>query len=424
MMLVEIEELLKQRMGLDPASIGSATIERAVRLRLAASGLEGPGEYAELLRDSETEFQELIEAVVVPETWFFRDREAFAALALYVRIEWLPAHPGESLRLLSVPCATGEEPYSVAMALLDAGLLPNQFHIDAVDISARAIERARRGVYGKGSFRGPPGSFRDRFFEPASPGLRLAEAVRLQVSFLQGNLLDPRLWAGHSVYHVLFCRNLLIYFDRPTQDQTVGVIQRLLAPDGRLFVGPAETGLMLSHGLDSIKYPLAFAFRNPPPPPKAARELSPAKRKTVHSRASSRLSAQPAVARLPNSRPQPLVSAASPPTQPKTACDLDSASRLGDAGRLIEAAAMCENYLQAHGPSARAFYLLGLLRDAAGDMSKASEHYRKALYLEPNHSEALTHLALLTERMGDRAGARVLHQRARRAGKGSVTSDQ
>lgn len=412
MMLAEIERHLKQRMGLDAASIGHATIERALRSRLAANGLESPSQYGELLRDSEAELQELIEAVVVPETWFFRDREAFAALAHYVRIEWLPAHPGESLRLLSVPCATGEEPYSLSMTLLDAGLLPNQFHIDAVDISADALERARRGVYGKSSFRGPPNTFRDRFFEPESPGWRLAETVRLQVRFLHGNLLDPRLWAGRGVYHVLFCRNLLIYFDRPTQDQTVRLILRLLAHDGRLFVGPAETGLMLNHGLDSLKYPLAFAFRKPLAQPKAALGLSPAKRKAVHTGPSSRLSTQPPVAQPPKTKSQPLV----PPAQLNAAWDLDSASQLADAGHLAKAAGICENHLRAYGPSAKAFYLLGLLRDAAGDSTKASELYRKALYLEPNHNEALTHLALLTERTGDHAGARVLRQRARRVG--------
>src|SRR5678815_1412267 len=106
---VDFESLLKNTMGLDTASIGRGTIERAVRLRMATVGVKQSEEYWQQLHSSTNELQELIEAVVVPETWFFRDRDAFIELVRLATEDWRPAHPDGVLRLLSAPCSTGEE---------------------------------------------------------------------------------------------------------------------------------------------------------------------------------------------------------------------------------------------------------------------------------------------------------------------------
>ena len=108
------------------------------------------------------ELQELIDTVAVPETWFFRDRGAFIALARIALDAMVRRGPTDVLRILSVPCSTGEEPYSIAMSLLDAGLSPQRFQVEAIDISHRAIERARAGVYRRNSFRGQDLLFRGR----------------------------------------------------------------------------------------------------------------------------------------------------------------------------------------------------------------------------------------------------------------------
>src|SRR3982074_983393 len=214
-------------MGLDAESIGVASVERAVRERLAARGLEDVQVYWEQLSAVEQELQELIEAIVIPETWFFRDPQAFTALVQVVREEWLAKHLEGALRLLSLPCSTGEEPFSMAMALLDGGLPPSRFHIDAIDISTRAIAWAEQGTYGKNSFRSKDLSFRDRYFEPAERGHRLSDGVRRQVHFRHGNLLSAGWLHGAHGYDVIFCRNVLIYFDVITQCRAIEVLGRL-----------------------------------------------------------------------------------------------------------------------------------------------------------------------------------------------------
>jgi chemotaxis protein methyltransferase WspC len=188
---VDFENLLKEAMGLDAVSVGRTTIDRAVRLRMASLGLERREDYWQQLHDSTGELQELIETVVVAETSFFRDREAFAALVRLVTEEWLPAHPTGILRLLSVPCSTGEEPYSMSMALLDGGFSLGQFHVDAVDISARALTQAKRGVYGMNAFRGENLSFRDRYFRSTGDGYVLVEWLSEKVSFTRETSSPP-----------------------------------------------------------------------------------------------------------------------------------------------------------------------------------------------------------------------------------------
>src|SRR6516164_5047864 len=158
----EIERVLREKIGLDPTSIGSSLIQRSIRLRMKNRGLKQAGEYERLLADSDAEWAELVESVVVCETWFFRDHDPFVALTRLVVEEWLPANPDGVVRILSVPCSSGEEPYSLAMALVDAGAPPQRFAIDAVDISTRALAHAAKGVYGKNSFRGKNLAFRNR----------------------------------------------------------------------------------------------------------------------------------------------------------------------------------------------------------------------------------------------------------------------
>lgn len=413
------QQWLKDTMGLDASTIGPTVVERAVAGRMAACGCGQLSEYWQKLRASPLEQQELIEAVVVPETWFFRDAQAFSALSASYGLEWAMAHPGERLRLLSLPCSTGEEPYTMAMCLQDAGFPLERLSIDAVDISERALAKAQRGLYGSNSFRGRELQFRERHFAAVAGGWQLPEAVRSRVNFIQGNVLDVAFLPGEAVYDAIFCRNLLIYFDADTQIRTVGILRRLLRPQGLLFVGPAEAGLILSQGFASAQLPMAFAFR----PPQAGRGgggVSAASLATTASAlagAAAKAATVKAIARpQPAARPAPAPVASSAPAAAEGAqALLDEAQRQADNGDFDRAAASCQAYLQAQGPSARALYLLGLIEGAKGRNQAAEDYFRKALYLQPQHEEALMHLALLLETRGDAAGGRVLRSRAQRS---------
>jgi chemotaxis protein methyltransferase WspC len=411
--VARIETLLHDTMGLDVESIGSQSVERVIRARMVAGKIATFGEYLDLVKGSRAELQALIEGVVVPETWFSRDARAFAELTRVARDEWRSDRPEAVRRLLSVPCSTGEEPYSMAMAMLDAGFAPERFAIDAVDISERSIERARRGIYGRNSFRGQDLAYRDQYFEPVTDGHSVIQKVRRGVRFFQGNVLNNGFPAAEAKYDAIFCRNLLIYFDEADQDRTIDKLCRMLTENGLLFVGPAESNMVLDHDLVSAKVPRAFAFRKP-----ALRATVPC----LHAAPSPRTPqpGMPAGGRNSGTGPSMALAVSHEPMQlpsllSENAPDvMDEAVALANQGRLADAEILCEEQLRQHGPSAGLFHLMGLISSASGRVNAADRYFRKALYLDQNHHQSLLHLAVLLEQQGDDRGASLLRSRAQR----------
>ena len=403
-------DYLKRRIGLDVASVGPAIIERAVRQRCTALKVADNDLYWQHLISSEDEQQALIESVIVPETWFFRYPESFATLGRLATKRLAKMGSQRTLRILSLPCSTGEEPYSIVMALLDAGLSAHQFSVQALDVSPYSVQKAQRAQYGKNSFRGQLIDFRERYFSADEDGYRVSGRVCDQVTFNVGNLLDPAILGSHLPYDFVFCRNLLIYFDLKTQQQALDVLKRLTREDGVLFIGPAEGSLLGRLGMRSIGAPQSFAFshnREPEPAPLPV--------------------AKPAVRKVPSLAavaPRAYVSRAQAPVEqaPQAKAEglnsqLQHIATLANEGKSTEARVACEQFLKHHGPHAQAFYWLGLLSDVEGQAAQAQTFYRKALYLQPQHSEALVHLAALLESLGDAAGAKRLQERAVRLGR-------
>jgi chemotaxis protein methyltransferase WspC len=406
-MIAPLENLLRTVIGLDLQSIGRGTLDRAIDVRAAASGLDRIS-YLQRVQGSSEELQELIELVVVPETWFFRGPEAFAALvALAMGKRDAADRP---LRVLSVPCSTGEEPYSVAIALLDAGFAADRFVVDAVDISRRNLAVAEAGRFGANSFRSQYAAV-SRHFHPVRNGHAVVDNVRRQVRFRHGNLLADGFLVSEGPYDAIFCRNLLIYFDGESQKRALGTLHRLLASDGLLFVGPADGFSALMFGFEPVRVAGGTAYRRPGAR-KTVQAQPPAR--PVHARRPRTAQAQ---ARPPRSRaPQPGAPVLSPSPQVPT---LAAARALADEGRLAEADAACRAWLAAEGASADGYCLLGIIADASGDAGAAEVAYRKAAYLDPAHAEALSHLALIAAGSGHTRRANVLAARGRRAEAGA-----
>lgn len=407
-------DFLKERIGLDVTSVGPAIIERAVRQRTTLSQAAHADEYWQLLQGSRDEQQALIEAVIVPETWFFRYPESFATLGKLARQRLAELNNMRALRILSLPCSTGEEPYSIAMALLDAGLKPHQFKVDGMDVSPLSVDKARRALYGKNSFRGQDLDYRDRHFSAEQDGHRVNETVREQVRLQVGNVLDPTLLATEPAFDFVFCRNLLIYFDQPTQQQVFEVLKRLTHVDGVLFIGPAEGSLLGRLGMRSIGIAQSFAFsRQSHPQPEPMPVSKPV---ALPVSQPIRSTPPPPVRNRPFAAATPLP-VTSKSANPDAATLLANIAALANEGKSAEARAACDQYLRSHEPVAQVFYWLGLLSDVAGLTLEAQGFYRKALYLEPQHPEALMHLAALLQAQGDSVGARRLQERAARSGR-------
>jgi chemotaxis protein methyltransferase WspC len=403
-----VEDWLRRHAGLEAASLGPGTVARAARDRMEELACPGVDAYLTRLATEAGERQTLIDRVIVPETWFFRDRAALDAIAKHVVETWGPAHPGATFRALSVPCSTGEEPYSLAMALAMAGWPLARVRIEAVDISATNLVRAQAGVYGKNSFRGSDLAFREMFLSAAGADMwRLNEAVRAAVTLVNGNLLAEDFATGRGVYDAVLCRNLLIYFSRETQARAVGVLGRMMAPGAWLAVGPAEAVLLLELGFSALRVAGGFLMHKPAPVP-APVAVAPQvpRRAWVAAAVPARGAVAKPVTRLP---------AAEAKVDADASVTIEGLRQLADAGRLREAAAQGERLLARDGASPELMFLLAVVAQADGDARRAEEFFRKAVYLDPRHAEALAHLALVAEKNGDLRAARSLRQRAQRA---------
>ncbi len=413
-----IDAMLGQILGLNIDSIGESAVRRAVRDRMVACRIEDLERYITLLLSDAHERQELIEEVIVSETWFFRNAEALQTL---VRLMMALRLSNPIRSILSIPCATGEEPYSVAIALAEGGFSSEHIHIDAMDVSRRALARAERGVYGTNAFRGDASRICAPYCHAVAGGQQLVPAIRSRVRFMHGNLVDPVMQAPTCGYDVIFCRNVLIYMNRPTQERVFATLDRLLAPAGYLFVGPAEGAIAEQYGFRMMDQHMAFVCQRLSEAPglAIAAELHTPRR---------------ALRRLPVHAPSATPRIVTHPSSSGNAVSVHGvatphldggdktveigfavAQRLADEGRLEEAIAACEAHVRHDGASADALYLLGLLHEARGASESALSYYRKALFLNPQHAAAATQLALQAQRRGDIESAGRLHERARRA---------
>jgi chemotaxis protein methyltransferase WspC len=338
----------------------------------------------------------------VHETWFYREPAAFEVLVNAAR------QSGRRYRVLSLPCSTGEEAYSIAIALQG---LPCE--IVALDISAQAISRARNAAFGSSSFRGRSPAWRDEHFHFDGrhwrPRRSLTDAVRFEV----GNLLAPPSSLGTEPFDAVFCRNLLIYLDARARSQAYATLRRLTREgSGLIFVGHGESAGAFDGDLQRVDHPMSFAFHNRAvcsrPQPAAVRAV-PARRPATRTVAPVVPWALPAPLLSP-SRRQPVATPANP---------LQAVRDLADRGELGAALQACTALLQREPASADGHALLGMLLAATGNAAQASTQFAKALYLDPQQRDSLSYLLLLAEQSGDRAQAQLLRERMRR---GAVTA--
>ena len=204
---------------------------------------------------------------------------------------------------------------------------------------------------------------------------------------------------GLGMFDVIFFRNVLIYFDALSRHQAIATLYKILADDGILFVGHAEANLFNNSPFTPAPYSQAFAFHK-----KSKQELSVEVKKSASPTKSTSRQKTSFTKRL---FPFQKKSQKNPP-------DLHVARELADKGELRKATEICEEYIDQFGPAPQAFFLLGIIREAADDIGQAEKLFRKALYMDPNHEEALTFLSILAEKTGDITEARNLQQRIAR----------
>lgn len=413
--MAQIKQLLGKRIGVIADTLGPEAVEKAVAKRCEKIPCRDIAHYRNVLLQKNSEIGNLIDEIVVPESWFFRDTVPFQCLAQAVADRAL----NRPIRALSAPCAGGEEPYSIAMTLLDLGVPANEFFIKGVDISERLVSRAGKTPFSRLSFRGDNLEYRDKYFIQTGNRYQIQEPLRSLVQFEQANLTAANLLADDPPYDVVFCRNVMIYLDEQSRQQVLQNLERLLAAKGILFVGHAEAGLAVRQQFSSLNWPGAFAFRKknrtvsdqpaatfgsvltgkdkPKIPQKQRRRLPSLNHK--------KLNQQKFNSAKPRWTGKPARKTAASPSPPMSDDGLERALRLADAGQNQEARRLCQKIMETEGPSAAAYFLFGNLQLAEGKKRDAEQSFERAVYLEPEHHEALTCLFHLASSRGDLAAA-------------------
>jgi chemotaxis protein methyltransferase CheR len=238
-------ELVQARFGLSFDGMREEILVSRLRPRVAALRLQSLLDYYHYLRchpDREREFERLACQLTNNETYFFREPHHFDIIARHIVNERRELLRDRPLRVLSAGCSSGEEPYSLGIALHDAGLELRgiRWVIDACDLNPDRLARAREAVYDEGSLRTCGEADRPRFFEPRNGRWALRERYRRNVRFFEANLALAET-VGWPPYDAVLCRNMLIYFDEQGFERTVRLLAQSIAPGGYLLLGHSES---------------------------------------------------------------------------------------------------------------------------------------------------------------------------------------
>ncbi|AUX42714.1 chemotaxis protein CheR [Sorangium cellulosum] len=448
-----VEEFLEERLGLSRASLHlGADLEAVLRERVRARGCADLDAYRRELDRPEFARQELhvlAGQLTVGETYFFREWSQIEACIDVAMPERFAARPdGDPITVLSAGCASGEEAYSLAIALQGAypGLVPNRIRVVGVDVNPLGIQRALRGRYSEWTLRAVPDDVRKRCFVRAGEDVGLRREIAGLVDFKVKNLLedDPAFWRP-GAFDVIFCRNVLMYLAPQKMVELLERFAGALAPRGFLFLASSESLRATSAAFDVAHTHGVFYYRRSAVPTAPARRVpGDAARprawvSSIHE-ASARVaevaqrvspSPRPGATRAPGEArkagagrplgPAELAAierallliggerfadamtalAALPPEAASDArVELLRAVILCQQGDLSRAERACRNALDA-GDDGAAHYVLGLCQEQAGDTAGAAQHYKAAARRDPSFAMPHLRLGMLARRAGD-----------------------
>ena len=345
--------------------------------------------------------ERLIDEVTIRETFFFRHRKELDAIDWYSLLDTARARGSSVLRVWVAACASGEEAYTVAILACEVfACAAPPVRVLGTDIAPTALQQAITGRYGERAVRNVQEGIRDRYFSSVNGMSRVGERLRGLVEFRRHNLVhDPMPPAGEQPFDVILCRNVLIYFDRPTVEHVVGALEGALAPAGLLLLGAADRlsghSLPVSHvrsdGVGSMpsqthKAPLR---RAPAGPSRRRGTGAGVKRSTP-------------LAGQPQQTP--------PDFQPTPA----EAMKAADRGELDLAARIAQQVLAEDPLDSQAHFIRGVAELAREDARAALEPLRRALYIDPNFSLAVFKLASAHDALGEAGPARRAYERTLR----------
>jgi chemotaxis protein methyltransferase CheR len=271
-----LRDLFSERLGIWFGPEARSSLERRLRERLNVRGLRSFADYYQLLKYGPTaaeEWEEAGDILTTHETYFFREDYQLRAFQQEI-LPMLAVKPRRRIQIWSAGCSTGEEAYTIAMLILESGLFDPgwELRVHGSDLSKKCIAAARRGVYGSASFRSTSEAMRSRWFAPvqaeAAAGggpdcYGVVPAARALCHFAQMNLLDEERTNLVGRCDVIFCRNVVLYFDAAARRRVIEMFYDRLVPGGVLLLGHAESLLNVSTAFELLHLKEDLVYRKP-----------------------------------------------------------------------------------------------------------------------------------------------------------------
>jgi chemotaxis protein methyltransferase CheR len=416
----QVEHLVMERTGLKLRLRQRETLQINLAARISALNLKDEDEYFRLLRDgglvAELEWQHHARLLTNKESYFFRDKGQIALLRDHILPELIERNRSrKTLRMWSAGCSTGEEAYTLSM--LAGGLLPRlkfedwQISIIGTDIDGKALNHARKGLYGSWSFRMVDPATRLRFFRHHGEGWQVLEPYLSSVEFKNSNLVAddfPNRLTGLCDMDLILCRNVFIYFDDKAVATVLDKFAQTLRDGGYLMTGHVETRGVTESPLNTISFPESEIYQK-----KSAQRENPKDVQTQRTAASA-LSLTLNAAQVPDS----LTTTIHEPQDHQTAEVQDQrlltqAREFADLGKYVEAVDCCLELTREYPFMAEPYELLASMAQEQGRNEEAKDLLKKALYLSPEEPYLYMELGTVYSGEGDTAKAHKMYQSAR-----------
>ncbi|WP_426959531.1 CheR family methyltransferase [Muricoccus radiodurans] len=266
-------DFIYRRSGIAYGEGKRAYLERRLAQGMERAGTDSVPAYLALLRAGPPESDRFINSITVNETYFYREEHQLRCLGRALLPEIVARRgPGDAVRLWSVPCSTGEEPYSIAVWLLENWALVDAYNIEIVgsDLDDEVLAAAQEGRYAARSLARLSADLVERYFEAPRAGRRqIIRDLRESVRFTAANLVDAASMAAQGRFDVLFCRNVLIYFDDASREAASRTLFDALNPGGFLLLGHSESMARISDRFTMRRFEDAIVYQRPLLPPGA-----------------------------------------------------------------------------------------------------------------------------------------------------------
>lgn len=260
--LIQLAELIYEYCGIDFFK-NLSSLQTKISERLKELGLSC-WEYGGYLKVEPNEWDTLINLITVNETYFFREENLLDEFRKAILPQYKDRTPNNPLRIWCSACSSGEEPYTLAILSEETGLFETgAIEIIASDIDKKVLEKARRGLYNKKSFsfRTMPKEILDKYFISCQDDYKVRDTIRVMVDFRCLNLLDENIAQKVGEVDIIFCRNVLIYFDTKAINKVINSLYNVLKLGGYLLLGHAETITGMNTGFETIYAPSTFYYR-------------------------------------------------------------------------------------------------------------------------------------------------------------------